>query len=118
MDRITKSFLEEFCKINELANIKESKQYEYFSNYCAITKEYGNSSFDLDDTTTGEATQGIDGIGIIVNNKLVNEVEEIKDLIEINKVLNVKFVLIQSKTSSSFSNPDILNFFAWTESFF
>ena len=101
MDRITKSFLEEFCKINELANIKESKQYEYFSNYCAITKEYGNSSFDL-----------------IVNNKLVNEVEEIKDLIEINKVLNVKFVLIQSKTSSSFSNPDILNFFAWTESFF
>ena len=118
MDRITKSFLEEFCKINELANIKESKQYEYFSNYCAITKEYGNSSFDLDDITTGEATQGIDGIGIIVNNKLVNEVEEIKDLIEINKVLNVKFVLIQSKTSSSFSNPDILNFFAWTESFF
>ncbi|MFQ9297465.1 MAG: AIPR family protein [Clostridia bacterium] len=118
MDRITKSFLEEFCKINELANIKESKQYEYFSNYCAITKEYGNSSFDLDDMTTGEATQGIDGIGIIVNNKLVNEVEEIKDLIEINKVLNVKFVLIQSKTSSSFSNPDILNFFAWTESFF
>ena len=118
MDRITKSFLEKFCKINELANIKESKQYEYFSNYCAITKEYGNSSFDLDDMTTGEATQGIDGIGIIVNNKLVNEVEEIKDLIEINKVLNVKFVLIQSKTSSSFSNPDILNFFAWTESFF
>ena len=83
MDRITKSFLEEFCKINELANIKESKQYEYFSNYCAITKEYGNSSFDLDDITTGEATQGIDGIGIIVNKKRL-EIEP----------LNCNFVLI------------------------
>lgn len=118
MDRITKSFLEEFCKINELTELKESTQYEYFSSYCAITKEYGSSSFNLDDITTGIATQGIDGIGIIVNNKLVNNVEEIKDLIEINKVLNVKFILIQAKTSSNFSNGEILNFFAWTEEFF
>lgn len=118
MDRITKSFLEEFCKINELTGLKESTQYEYFSSYCAITKEYGSSSFNLDDITTGIATQGIDGIGIIVNNKLVNNVEEIKDLIEINKVLNVKFILIQAKTSSNFSNGEILNFFAWTEEFF
>lgn len=118
MDRITKSFLDEFCKVNDLTTLAESKQYEYFSNYCTITKEYGSSSFDLNETTTGMDTQGIDGIGIIVNNKLITEVEEIKDLIELNKVLNVKFVLIQSKTSNSFSNQDILNFFAWTEIFF
>lgn len=118
MDRITKSFLDEFCNLNELSRLDESKQYEYFSNYCAITKEYGSSSFDLDEITTGDSTQGIDGIGIIVNNKLVNEVEEIRDLVEMNKVLNVKFVLVQSKTSNSFSNSDILNFFAWTDIFF
>ncbi len=118
MDRITKSFLDEFCKINELTKLKESQQYEFFSNYCAITNEYGSSSFDLNEITTGNSTQGIDGIGIIVNNKLVSEVEEIKDLIELNKVLNVKFVLVQSKTSNSFANEDILNFFAWTEIYF
>lgn len=118
MDRITKSFLEEFSKVNEITKLDESKQYEYFANYCAIMKEYGNSNFDLDEISTGDATQGIDGIGIIVNNKIVNNVEEAKDLIEFNKYLNVKFVLIQSKTSSNFSSPDILNFFAWTEVYF
>lgn len=118
MDRITKSFLEEFSKINEITKLQESKQYEYFANYCAIMKEYGNSNFDLDEISTGEATQGIDGIGIVVNNKLVNNVEEVRDLIEFNKYLNVKFVLIQSKTSSNFENADILNFFAWTEVYF
>lgn len=118
MDRITKSFLEEFSKINELDKMDEFKQFEYFANYCVVTKENGSSSFDLDDLSTGTSTQGIDGIAVIVNNKLVNQVEEIDDLIDLNKVLNVRFILIQSKTSGSFSNEDILNFFAWTEVFF
>ena len=66
MDRITKSFLEEFSKVNEITKLDESKQYEYFANYCAIMKEYGNSNFDLDEISTGDGTQGIHAIGIIV----------------------------------------------------
>ena len=56
MDRITKSFLEEFSKVNEITKLDESKQYEYFANYCAIMKEYGNSNFDLDEISTSYAT--------------------------------------------------------------
>ena len=118
MDRITEAFLKEFVGLNELQTETQSLQFEYFVNHCIVTKEYGNTSFDLDDISTGEATQGIDGVAVIVNNKMVESVEEIRDLIELNKILNVKFVLIQSKTGNKFNNADILNFFHWTNTFF
>ncbi len=89
-----------------------------FANHCIISKEYGSTSFDLGDIGTGKATQGIDGIAIIVNNKIVDSVEEIRDLIDLNKILNVKFVLIQSKSGNKFDNSDILNFFHWTNTYF
>ncbi|MDD3027313.1 MAG: AIPR family protein [Erysipelotrichaceae bacterium] len=118
MDRITEAFLKEFVALNDLQSKENSLQFEYFVNHCIVTKEYGNASFDLDDINTGKATQGIDGVSIIVNNKLVQSVEEISDLIELNNVLNVKFVLIQTKTGNKFDNGDILNFFHWTNTFF
>ena len=45
-------------------------RFEYFVNDCVIYNEYGAADFDLDDITTGDSTQGIDGIAIIVNSKL------------------------------------------------
>lgn len=118
MDRITEAFLKEFVELNDLDKVKPSEQFEYFVNYCIVSNEYGNTSFDLDEIFTGKATQGIDGIAVIVNNKIVETTEEIKDLIDLNKILNVRFVLIQSKTSNNFDNGEILNFFHWTKNYF
>ena len=111
MDRITESFLKEFVGLNELQSNNQSLQFECFVNHCIVAKEYGNTSFDLEDISTGEATQGVDGIAVIVNNKMIESIEEIRDLIDLNKILNVKFVLIQIKTSNKYNNGDILNFF-------
>ncbi|MDG1632681.1 AIPR family protein [Bacillus cereus] len=118
MDPITKSFMEEFSSKHEFNNKSIPDKFELFSNYCVVSKEYNRTSFNVEDTLTGEATQGIDGLAIIVNNKLVKSTNEIDDLIELNGVLNVNFIFIQSKTSSKFDNKEILNFFAWTKSFF
>ena len=94
-----------------------SKLFEFFSNYCVVSKENGSDDFDIEDLTTGEATQGIDGLAIIVNGKLVNTSEEIHRLILSNKILNVKFILIQSKTSEEFDNQEIGNFLTFTTVF-
>ena len=118
MDRITEAFVKEFVDLNDLEKLNESDQFEYFANHCIVSKEYGNTNFDLDEISTGKGTQGIDGIAIIVNNKLVETTKEIKDLIELNNILNVKFVFIQSKRSNKFNNNDILNFFHWTKMYF
>ncbi|CEN81904.1 AIPR protein [[Clostridium] sordellii] len=118
MDIITKGFLEEFAENINLKKMQESDQFELFANYCIINKEYNSTSFELKNTLTGKATQGIDGLAIIVNNKIVNSVEEIKDLLEMNRYLDVQFILIQTKTSSKFDNKQIENFFRWTKIFF
>ena len=108
MDRMTKSYLSEFLTLQEIQSESDSKDFEKFCNYCLISKEY-NANFRIEDISTGDA-QGIDGIGIIVNGKLVDSVDEVRDLIDINKYLEVVFVFAQAKTSSSFKGSEIGNF--------
>ncbi|MFQ9245962.1 MAG: AIPR family protein [Clostridium paraputrificum] len=118
MDPITSAFLNEFIKNFEVQEKKVETQFEMFVNYCVIAKEYNSTGFEYENIMTGEATQGIDGIGIIVNNKLVNTIEEVENLIQTNRYLDVDFIMIQSKTSNNFDNKEILNFFAWVKSYY
>ncbi|MDY8137508.1 AIPR family protein [Aquimarina sp. 2201CG5-10] len=118
MDAITKSFLNEFTDSKGYDSLTQSEQFEMFTNFCIVNKEYDSVSFDEKEISTGKNTQGIDGIGIIVNNKLCNSSNEIQELIDLNRTLIVSFVLIQSKTSSKFDGKQIDNFFRWTKSFF
>lgn len=118
MDRITQSMIDSF-KRNQSLNIDDdSELFEYFVNYCVVNNVYGSNDFDLEEITTGKATQGIDGIAIIVNQKFVNTIEDIDTLIEYNKSISVKFVLIQAKTSSSFDNTEIGNLLTYSKLFF
>lgn len=118
MDRITQSMIDSF-KNNQSLNIDDdSELFEYFVNYCVVNNVYGSNDFDLEEITTGKATQGIDGIAIIVNQKFVNTIEDIDTLIEYNKLISVKFVLIQAKTSSSFDNTEIGNLLTYSKLFF
>src|SRR5436305_2076678 len=109
MDSITRNFLNDFIEGKNYEHFSPSKQFEYFVNFCIINKEYDSVSFDEKQISTGNFTQGIDGIGIIVNNKLCSSISEIKQLIELNRFLTVTFVIIQSKTSSSFDGKSIDN---------
>jgi len=118
MDTITRSFLNDFIERKGYKRLNESTQFEYFSNFCVVNKEFDSISFDEKLVSTGNSTQGIDGIAIIVNNKLCSNVGEIQQIMEMNRVLTVTFIFIQSKTSSSFNNEQIENFCRWTKNFF
>ena len=118
MDRITQSMIDSF-KNNQSLNMDDASElFEYFVNYCVVNNIYGSDDFDLEEITTGKATQGIDGIAIIVNQKFVNTIEDIDTLIEYNKSISVKFVLIQAKTSSSFDNTEIGNMLTYSKLLF
>ncbi len=118
MDRITQSMIEAF-KEDLSVNIDDiSLLFEYFSNYCVVNDVYGINDFDVEDITTGKNTQGIDGIAIIVNQKLINTTDDIDLLISYNQTISVKFVLIQTKTSSSFDNTEISNLLTYAKLFF
>lgn len=118
MDDITKGFVEEFSRKYDLQNESLSDQFEYFSNFCIVSKEYNRTSFLIEETLSGDDTVGIDGMAVIVNNKVVNSTTEINDIIEMNGYLNANFVFIQSKTSSNFDNKEMLNFSVFVGHFF
>ncbi len=117
MDRITASCVAEFISQYEIPDTGESKNFEKFCHFCLISKEY-NGQFSVEDIETDPGTQGIDGISILVNGKLIEDTDEINDLIESNKTLEATFVFIQSKTSSSFQGSDIGNFGFAVKQFF
>lgn len=111
VDPITKKFLGEFCKSFEVDDNKTDVAFEYFCNYCCVNKENGIVDIKLEEMSTGRNAQGIDGIAIIVNHKLVTSISEIEFQIENTRVLDVNFVFVQAKTSDSFDNKLMLNFF-------
>lgn len=118
MDRITQSMVDAFQSDLSLSFNNSAMLFEYFSNYCVINNIYGINDFDLDEITTGKGTQGIDGIAIIVNQKLINNTEDVDLLISLNQTISVKFVLIQTKTSTSFDNTEISNLFTFSRIYF
>lgn len=97
MDRITQSMLDAFRSDLSLSINDSALLFEYFSNYCVVNNIYGSNDFDLDDISTGKGTQGIDGIAIIINQKIINSTDDIDLLISLNQTISVKFVLSTNK---------------------
>ncbi len=118
MDRITKQLVEDFLVAHEIESKTPSDNFEIFSNYCVVSKEY-NRTFDPAEICIGSGNDtGIDGIAIIVNGYLVEDVEEIQDLIDQNGYLDATYIFIQSKTSSSFESSGINTFLFGVKDFF
>lgn len=118
MDIVTEGYLEEFVQ-NFSINTKDiTKKFEYFANFIVVTNLYDANRFQLKDISTGDNAPGIDGIAIIINNRLCTSVEEVKDSIKYNNKLDVEILFIQSKVSNKFEGTEIEGFFRWTKVFF
>ncbi len=118
MDRITKQLVDDFLSTQEVKKLSESENFEIFTNFCILSKEY-NRTFDPEAATIGNGNDtGIDGIAIIVNGYLVDDTDEVKDLIEQNGYLEVTYIFTQAKTSASFESSGINTFLFGIKDFF
>jgi hypothetical protein len=119
LDRVTKSYLDEFRAEQSLdVKLDESTLFEYFADYCVVSSVY-EEEFDAADVHVGGVDDlGLDGLGIVVNGVLIDTVDEAQDLLGINGFLDVKFIFVQGKTSSSFSAEQIMTFFDGVDEFF
>ena len=118
MDIVTKSYLDEFASSFNLSKLDETRQFEHFANYIVVGNQYDNSRFQVMDISTGKNAPGIDGVAIIVNNRLCLTANDVKLAISYAGKLEVDFIFIQSKITNSFSGTDIESFFNWTKRFF
>lgn len=118
MDRITEHLVDNFISNFDLNVSDEFKRFELFCIYSIVSREH-SETFDIDRVSVGNGNDtGIDGIAIIVNGKLIESKDEIDDLIDLNKYLEVTFIFIQSKSSGSFDSGDIAKFLFGVADFF
>src|SRR5688500_3120596 len=108
MDRITANFLQDFSKRHNLDPDATATNFEHFANYC-IFSDHLTDSFGLDEVAVGnDGNPSIDGLGVLVNGELVTTYEDAEALTKDRPRLDVDFIFVQAKTSSSFSSGDII----------
>lgn len=119
VDKITSGMLKEFCGNFGLATAAEDVQFENFATYLTVRKHFSETIFSPTDLVTGAGGDtGMDAIAFIVNNTLVTDIDQIQDLLEVNKFLDVSFVFVQAKRSSGFKMSEIGQFAYGVADFF
>ncbi len=110
-------FLKEFAQSQKIDSLAQPDQFEAFINYIVVSDIYPEE-FDFNIVSTGQGEFGIDGIAIIVNDAIVDDEEQLDDIIAHNPVLQIQFLFVQAKTSSSFESGDLSKFFQAVLDFF
>ena len=113
MDRIIKSYVDDFWKQNSFAlDIEASKIFEHFVNHTIIEPRI-EDTIDIEDINIGDDnTIGIDGFALIVDKKLFTDCESLTDYLysASSSSVSVEIYFIQSKTSSKFEVKEINGF--------
>lgn len=110
MHRITKTHLESFIKSHGFEQLDEYKQFELFVNYSVLAGRLVNT-YELDDVTSSETDDGIDGVAIIIDEELVISSEDAGACFSSGrKNHDVEIVFIQTKTSENYDLGDFLKF--------
>lgn len=111
MDIVTKSHFDEFMNTYGYNSICESDAFELFSIYCIASKYCKSETISkslLEDIKVGNGGDwGIDGFLIVVNGKIVTNTKLVDDLLSANGSIDAQIVIIQSKTSTSFSAAEL-----------
>jgi hypothetical protein len=110
MHRIVKSHLDSFIKEHGFLNDDEATQFEKFCNYCFLHQRI-SSKLDLDDVTTLNDDDGMDGVALVVNEDLVQSKEDADVIFGKDRRNNdVDICFVQAKRSDSFDLGDFLKF--------
>jgi len=110
MHIILKSHVEELANDFEYTESPVSKQFEYFCNYCVVSKHYFGR-FNPTVVTTDEDDASLDGIAVIVDGDLITNADDAKEAFSTHKTnLQVDVIFTQVKSGEAFKKDEIANF--------
>ncbi|PHV23042.1 AIPR family protein [Janthinobacterium sp. BJB446] len=110
MHRIVKAHLESFVSSFGLDADDEATQFEKFATYCVLSNRY-SSSFDLDDVSTGEGDEGIDGVALVIDEIVIPSADDAHSVfLTPRRNHDVDVVFVQAKRSEGFDLGDFLKF--------
>lgn len=104
-------------------NESESVIFEKFVNYTILSQDEVNTFVGhpelLDFCCTGGGDDAkMDGIGIKINGQLVGSVEDVEQIVDSSKKIEVDFFLIQSKERNDFDSSAVNTFGIGVKNFF
>lgn len=111
-----------FREIFDLQNVPDGTAFERFVNHAILTSHQPDA-FSADDELLdtvcvgGFNDLGVDGIAIKLNGLLIQDIDDIKDILEKFKRANVEFIFIQSKYKPKFEMGEFNNFIAGVRDF-
>jgi len=117
MNKIIESFLDVHKKEYSIEQFRMETAFEHFINKCIVNK-YSSERFDPSDVMTDNGEKGLDGVAICANGRIIISLDELESIHKESKTLEVKFILIQSKTSENFDGDEIGTFIYGVKSFF
>ena len=110
MHRIVASHLQNFVAENGIESDSEAVQFEKFVNYSILSSKIP-PGFDLDEVTTGEDDDGMDGIALIINEEHIVSDADAEIVFSHDRRNNeVEIVFVQAKRSECFDLGDFLKF--------
>jgi hypothetical protein len=116
LDRITAALLADFSREYDLDSLPEDERFEHLACHLVVKRHFGQT-FSTADILTGSAT-GIDGIAVIVNGTLVEDVEALKQLADDSDYLEATFVLVQADRGPHFDAGKLGTFAFAVKDFF
>lgn len=110
MHIILKSHVEELAADFESEASLLPKKFEYFCNYCVVSKHYFGR-FSPAVVTTDEDDASLDGIAVVVDGDLITTRDDAKEAFSTHKTnLQVDIVFTQVKSGEQFRKEEIANF--------
>ncbi len=117
-DRILSTYVNDFVDNFNLGELDEASAFEHLASYCVVSK-YNPESFESGDVAVGgPGDLGIDGIGVLVNDHLVQTDSDVDHFKKALHRLDVQFIFVQAKTSPKFEAAEIGNFISGVRQFF
>lgn len=120
-NKILLGLMKEFEKNFSLPEQDEAKSFERFANYTIFSKidpdAFSDVSAFSDVDVDAEGTFGVDAFGLFVNDTLITNKSDIEHHRKLKR-LDVRFVFVQTKRSSSIDSGDILKFTAAVKNIF
>lgn len=111
VDRVIEALLAEFRSSFQIdAGLDEDKAFEHFVNYICVDRAI-EATYAVEDLNIGVGgTIGIDGFALCINGQLVSTEDQLDEALQQNPKCSAEIIFVQSKTSPSFSVPDVRNF--------
>jgi hypothetical protein len=117
MHIILKKNINELAVDFEIEGVKESKLFEFFCNFCVVSKHY-LGRFNPKDITTDDDDASIDGIAVVIDGDLITTEDDAVEIFNTHKSnFMVDIIFTQIKSGESFRKEEVSNFKMGVEDF-